>query len=71
MILNDIFFYAFLQNTARLESQRVINVDELDDEKYEDFQAKDMFDAKFDWVKSVLEKDFPHDKSLELNPDTE
>ena len=67
----DLDGYALDDGGNRIESQRVINVDELDDEKYEDFQAKDMFDAKFDWVKSVLEKDFPHDKSLELNPDTE
>ena len=67
----DLDGYALDDAGSRIASQRVINVDELDDEEYEDFQTKDMFDAKFDWVKSVIEKDFPQDANLELNPDTE
>jgi len=67
----DLDGYALGDDGNRIESQRVINIDGLDDERYEEFQNKDMFDAKFDWVKSVLEKDFPRDANLELNPDTE
>lgn len=67
----DLSGYALDDAGNRIASQPVINVAELDDERYGDFQTKDMFDAKFDWVKSVLEADFPQDTNLELNPDTE
>jgi hypothetical protein len=48
---------------------RVFNPDELDSEEYEDYTIQEMWDAKFNWVKSIIEKDFPKQKNkLKLSP---
>ena len=65
----DLEGYLLDADENRIESQRVINVDEIDHEKYEDFETREFFDAKFAWVKDVLEKDFPDDKNLSLSWD--
>lgn len=52
--------------------ERLFDPDELDIEKYQDYTNKGMWEAKFDWVKSVLEKDFPKQKNklkLSINTD--
>lgn len=42
---------------------RVFDPDELDSEKYENYTTREMWEAKFDWVKSIIEKDFPKQKN--------
>jgi hypothetical protein len=43
--------------------ERLFDPDELDSEKYEDFTSQEMWEAKFAWVKSILETDFPKQKN--------
>jgi hypothetical protein len=40
-------------------NERLFNPDELESEKFDDYTTQEMWEAKFDWVKSILEKDFP------------
>jgi len=63
----DLEGYELDENGERIESSRIINTDELDDEKYGDYETRELYDAKNDWLKSVLEKDFPKDKKLILS----
>lgn len=63
----DLEGYELDENGERIESSRIINTDELDEEKYEDYETRELYDAKNDWLKSVLEKDFPKDKKLTLS----
>ena len=51
--------------------ERIFNPEELDEEEFEDYTRQDMWEAKFDWVKSTLEKDFPHQTNLKLSFHTE
>ena len=51
--------------------ERVFNPEELDEEEFEDYTRQDMWEAKFDWVKSILEKDFPKQTNLKLSFHTE
>ena len=51
--------------------ERVFNPEELDEEDFEGYTSLELWEAKFDWVKSVLEKDFPKQKSLKLSFNTE
>lgn len=62
----DLDGYELDEEDNRIESNRIINTDELDDEQYEDYTSKELWEAKDDWVKSILEKDFPKDKNLSL-----
>jgi len=64
----DLEGYALDDDGERIESQRIINVDELDGEKYEGYETRSFYEAKREWIKSVLEKDFPKDKKLFLSP---
>jgi hypothetical protein len=67
----DLDGYELDDEDNRIESRRIINTDELDGEQYEDYETLELFDTKFAWVKSILEKDFPKDKSLSLEWGTE
>jgi hypothetical protein len=63
----DLEGYELDESGDRIESSRIINTDELDEEKYEGYETRELYDAKNDWLKSVLEKDFPKDKKLTLS----
>lgn len=63
----DLEGYELDEDGVRIELSRIINTDELDGEKYEDYETCELYDAKNDWLKSVLEKDFPKDKKLTLS----
>ena len=67
----DLEGYALDDDGERIESQRIINVDELDGEKYQGYETRSFYEAKRDWIKSVLEEDFPKDKNLFLSPKSE
>ena len=62
----DLDGYELDDEDNRIESRRIIDTDELDSDGYSDYESKEMWEAKADWVKSILEKDFPKDKSLSL-----
>lgn len=63
----------FVLDDSGLETDmRIFNPDELDEEDYENFTRQDMWEAKFDWVDSTLEKEFPNQKGkLKLAFETE
>jgi hypothetical protein len=63
----DLEGYELDEDGNRIESSRIINTDDLDDEKYEDYETLELYDAKNDWIKLILEKDFPKDKKLTLS----
>ena len=67
----DLEGYALDDDGERIESQRIINVDELNGEKYQGYETRSFYEAKRDWIKSVLEEDFPKDKNLFLSPKSE
>lgn len=67
----DLDGYELDEENNRIESRRIINADELDDEQYGDYENCELWDAKFEWVKSILESDFPKDKNLSLSWGTE
>lgn len=51
--------------------ERLFNPDDLDEDEFEDYSRQEMWEAKFNWVKSVLEEYFPKQKKLKLSWDTE
>ena len=51
--------------------ERIFNPEELDWEELENYTTQEMWEAKFDWVKSTLEKDFPKQINLKLSLHTE
>ena len=62
----------FVLDDSGLETdERIFNPDELDEEKYEDYTRLDMWEAKFEWVKSSLNREFPKQKKLKLSFHTE
>ena len=63
--------YAIDEENNPIESQRIFNPNELDEEKYEDFSRRDLWEEKFEWVKQTLQTDFPKDINLKLSYDTE
>ena len=63
----DLEGYELDENGERIESSRIINTDQLDEEKYGYYETRELYDAKRDWLNSVLEKDFPKDKKLTLS----
>ena len=60
-----------LDDKGNETKERIFNPEELDDEEFEDYTRQDMWEAKFDWVKSTLEKDFPKQTNLKLSFHTE
>ena len=50
--------------------ERLFNPDDLDEDDFEDYSRQEMWEAKFNWIKSVLEEDFPKQKKLKLSWDT-
>ena len=67
----DLDGYALDEDGEPIESQRIINVDELDGDQYGNYETQNLYQAKRAWIKSVLAQDFPEDANLDLNPDSE
>jgi hypothetical protein len=63
----DLDGYELDEEGKRIESRRIINTDDLDDDKYQDFETSEIYDAKFEWVNAVLKKDFKKDIKLSLS----
>lgn len=63
--------YALDDENEPIESQRIFNPDELDEEEFENFSRCDFWEAKSNWVKQTLKTDFPKDIALGLSFDTE
>jgi len=51
--------------------ERIFNPKELNADDFDEYKTLEMWEAKADWVKSVLEKDFPKETHLKLSFDTE
>lgn len=47
---------------------KVFNPSQLDDEIFSEFETNELWDVKYDWVKSVLESKFPKEKGLIYAP---
>jgi hypothetical protein len=62
----DLDGYELDDEDNRIESRRIINIDELDYDEYCDYESSELWDAKYEWVKLTLETDFPKDKNLSL-----
>lgn len=60
-----------LDENGEIGTQRIFNPEELDEDEYEDYSTLDMWEAKFDWVKGILERDFSKDTKLKLSFNTE
>ena len=67
----DLDGYELDDEGSRIESRRIINTDDINDDKYEDFDNQELWEAKSEWVKSILERNFPKDKNLYLSRRTE
>jgi hypothetical protein len=67
----DIEGYVLDEDGKRLDSKKLFEPDELDEVQFEDFTTRDLWEAKAEWVKHILEKQFPSDKKLRLAHDTE
>lgn len=53
-----------LDDGDKKTKKRVFNPDELDNEDFEDYVGRDFFDARCEWIKEVLEENFPKEKNL-------
>ena len=51
-----------LDDDENLTAVRIFNPAELDEDEFEDYTRQEMIQAKFEWVKSILEEDFPKQK---------
>jgi hypothetical protein len=67
----DLEGYELDDDGQRIESRRIINTEELDGDMYLDYETRELYDAKFDWVDSMLKKEFKKDKKLSLSFDSE
>ena len=50
--------------------ERIFNPEELDEEKYSEYDQQELWGAKWDWVNGVLTKNFIEDKHLKLSFNT-
>lgn len=63
--------YVLDEEGNRINGEKLFEPDELDEEKFEDFTTRELWEAKAEWVKLIIEKQFPLDKKLKLAFDTE
>lgn len=63
--------YLLNEDGKRVNNERIINTDELDEEALSEYTTRDMWEVKAAWVQSVLDKQFPREKKLRLAYDTE
>lgn len=63
--------YVLDEDGNRIKDKRIIKTEDLDEEKFEDFTRREFRDAKEEWVKGIIEEQFPRDKKLRLAHDTE
>jgi hypothetical protein len=60
-----------LDDEDKETGERIFNPEELDEDEFQDYTRQDMWEAKFDWVKSTLEEHFPEQTNLKLSLYTE
>jgi len=63
--------YVLDEENEPIESQRIFNPNELDEEKLQGASRCDFWEAKSDWVRKTLQSDFPKDVALRLSDETE
>lgn len=63
--------YMLDEEGNRLKGEKLFEPDKLDEDKFQDFTRRDFWEAKAEWVKLILEEQFPSDKKLRLASDTE
>ena len=61
-----------LDDDGNLTNTRIFNPEELDSDEFDDFSRQDMWEAKSDWVESILKSNFPKQLGkLSLSFDTD
>ena len=61
-----------LDDEGNQTDDRIFDPDELNEDEFEDYSSKEMWEAKSDWVHSVINADFPKQKEkFRLAVDTE
>ncbi len=63
--------YMLDEDGNRLNDKKLFKPDELDEDELSDYTTRELWEAKAEWVKHILEKQFPRDKKLRLAYDTE
>jgi hypothetical protein len=63
--------YVLDEEGNQIKGKRLFEPDELDKDQFENFTTRDLWEAKAEWVKHILEKQFPSDKKLRLAQGTE
>ena len=61
-----------LDDEGNQTDDRIFDPDELNEDEFEDYSSKEMWEAKSDWVHSIINTDFPKQKEkFRLAVDTE
>ena len=61
-----------LDDEGNQTGDRIFDPDELDEDEFEEYTCKEMWEAKSDWIHSIIEADFPKQKAkLRLSLETE
>lgn len=67
----DLEGYELDEDGKRIESKRLFEPDKLDEDEFSDFTRRELWEAKAEWIKLLIEEQFPRDKKLQLAQDTE
>lgn len=67
----DIEGYVLNEDGKRLDSKKLFEPNDLDEDEFSDYTRREFWEAKAEWVKKILEKQFPRDKKLRLAHDTQ
>jgi hypothetical protein len=70
-IMIDSEGYVLYKDCNRLESKKLFEPNALDEDEFSDYTTCELWEAKAEWVKLILEEQFPRDKKLRLAFDTE
>ena len=61
-----------LDDDGNPTDERIFNPEKLDPDEFDGYSRQELWEAKSDWVKSILEEDFPKQKGkLQLSSDSE
>lgn len=50
----------------RVKGKKLFELDESDEEKLSDYSSRELWEAKAEWIKQIIETQFPRDKKLQL-----
>jgi hypothetical protein len=63
--------YLLDEDGSRCSEDSLWKLADLDENQFEDYTTRELWEAKADWVKLILEEQFPKDINLKLSFDTE